>query len=165
MNRILLVVLFVLAAIAVAVIGGTVSDLPARMATHFGAGGEANGWSSRETYVAVMIAIVIGVPLLLLAVIAWLPRVGMCVGKLPNREYWLAPQRRERTFERLTVFATILGCLLVVFLTTVHLIVVEANTSPRPALPTAPFVAIMVGFAVAMVAWTIAFRYGFRRPV
>jgi uncharacterized membrane protein len=165
MNRILLGLLVVLVVGAVAVIAGTSTDLPAHMATHFGAGGQANGWSSRETYVGVMIAVVIGVPLLLLAVMAWLPRVGICLRKLPNRDYWLAPERRAHTFERLSSYATVAGCLLAVFLTAIHLLVVDANASTRPALPTAPFVSIMVAFAVAMVAWALAFTFGFRRPV
>jgi hypothetical protein len=46
----------------------------------------------------------------------------------------------------------------------VHLIVIEANTGTRPALPATPFVAVMLGFAVAMIAWTVALSHGFRRP-
>ena len=48
-----------------------------------------------------MIALVVGLPLALLAKLAWLPRMGKCPGKLPYREYWLAPERRARTLERL----------------------------------------------------------------
>ena len=165
MNRILLGLLVVLVVAAVATIAGTSTDLPARMAVHFAAGGQADGWSSRELYIGVMIVVVIGVPLLLLAVMAWLPRVGVCVKKLPNRDYWLAPERRARTYERLSTFASVAGCLLAVFLTAIHLLVVDANASTRPALPTAPFVSIMLAFAVAMIAWALAFTYGFRRPV
>jgi uncharacterized membrane protein len=164
MNRLLYAVLAVLVIAAVAIIAGTSAQLPARMATHFGSGGQANGWSARETYVGVMIAVVVGVPLLLLAVMAWLPRTGVCVGKLPNRDYWLAPQRRAQTFDRLATLASVAGCLLVVFLTAVHFIVIDANASPRPALPTAPFVTVMLAFAVAMIAWALAYTYGFRRP-
>ena len=54
--------------------------------------------------------------------------------------------------------------MLVAFLTAIHLIVIDANTSTRPALPTAPFVTVMLAFAVAMIAWALAFTYGFRRP-
>jgi uncharacterized membrane protein len=164
MNRLLYVILAVLVIAAVAIIAGTSVQLPPRMASHFGAHGEVNGWSSRETYELAMIAIVIGAPLALLAAMAWLPRAGVCLRRLPNRAYWLAPERRARTFERLAAFASVAGCLLVIFVTAMHLIVIEANASPRPALPTVPFVSVMLGFAVAMIVWTVAYTYGFRRP-
>ena len=165
MNRILFVVLLVVIVAAVGVIAGTSGDLPARMAVHFGAAGEANRWSSRESYVAVMIGLVVAIPLLLLALMVWLPRRGLCACKLPNRDYWLAPERRERTFDRLSGFAGVAGCLVVALMVAVHLIVIEANSGTRPTLPTAPFVAVMLGFAVAMIAWTVALSHGFRRPV
>ena len=164
MNRILFVVLLVIVVAAVGIIAGTSGDLPARMAVHFGAGGEANRWSSRESYVAVMIGLVVAIPLLLLALMVWLPRRGVCACKLPNRDYWLAPERRERTFDRLSGFAGVAGCLVVALMVAVHLIVIEANAGTRPALPTAPFLTVMLGFVVAMIAWTIALSYGFRRP-
>ena len=55
--------------------------------------------------------------------------------------------------------------MLVVFLTAMHLIVVDANAGAHPALPAAPFIAVMLGFAVAMIAWAIAVSHGFRRPL
>jgi uncharacterized membrane protein len=165
MNRILLALLVVLVVAAVAIIAGTSGDLPARMATHFGAGGAANGWSTRETYLLVMIGLVIAIPALLLALMVWLPERGLCACKLPNRDYWLAPPRRAGTFERLTGYAGIAGALVVALLVAVHFIVIEANSSTRPALPTGPFVTVMLAFAVAMIAWTVALSYGFRRPL
>jgi len=165
MNRILMAVLVVLMVGAVGIIAGTSSDLPARMATHFGAGGVANGWSARETYLLVMIGLVVLIPVALLALMVWLPRRGLCALKLRNRDYWLAPQRRESTFERLTGYAGVAGCLVVVLLVAVHFIVIEANTNARPALPTGPFVSVMLAFAVAMIAWTVTLSYAFRRPL
>jgi len=165
MNRILMALLVVLVVAAVAIIAGTSGDLPARMATHFGAGGTANGWSTRETYLLVMIGLVIAVPVLLLALMVWLPQRGLCPVKLPNRDYWLAPQRREGTFERLTGYAGIAGVLVVLLLVAVHFIVIEANSSTRPALPTGVFVTVMLAFAVAMIVWTVLLSHGFRRPI
>jgi len=165
MNRILIGILLVLVIAGVGIIAGTSGDLPARMATHFGAGGTANGWSTRETYLLVMIGLVIAVPVSLLALMVWLPQRGLCACKLPNRDYWLAPERRSGTYERLTGYAGVAGALVVVLLVALHFLVIEANSSTRPALPTGPFVTVMLGFAVAMIAWTVALSYGFRRPL
>ena len=165
MNRLLVLILAVLIAVAVAIVAATSSELPARVAVHFGAGGAANGWQSRDGYTMAMIALVVGLPLLLVTALGGLPRLGACVANIPNKQYWLAPERREGTFERLTRFATLLGMVLVAFLTAMHLIVVEANTSTRPTLPTTPFIAVMLAFAVVMIAWAVTLTYGFRRPV
>ena len=165
MNRMLMALLLILVVTGVAIIAGTAGDLPARMATHFGPGGNANGWSTRETYVLAMIGLVVAVPLLLLALMVWLPRAGVCTGKLPNREYWMAPERRARTLDRLAGYAGVAGSLVIVLLVAVHFLVIEANSSTRPALPTGPFVTVMLAFAVAMIAWTVALTYGFRRPL
>ena len=166
MNRLLLMILVVLVCVAVAIVAATSADLPARVAVHFGAQGAANGWQSRDGYTLAMIALVVGLPLSLAVLLSVLPRFGMCMTNIPNKQYWLAPERREGTLERLTRFAALLGVVMVVFLTAVHLVVVEANTStPRPSRPTTPFIAVMRGFAVAMITWVIALTYGFRRPV
>ena len=164
MNRLLVMLLLVVIGVAVAVVAATSTDLPARVAVHFGAGGAANGWQTRGGYQAWMLALVVALPLALVGALAWLPRIGACALNIPNKDYWLAPERREGTFERLTRFASFLGIVIAVFLTAVHLVVVEANSSTRPTLPTAPFVAVMLGFAVAMIAWVVALTYGFRRP-
>jgi uncharacterized membrane protein len=157
-------ILVVLIGVAVAIVAATSADLPARVAVHFGPGGAANGWESRDGYTFAMIALVVALPLSLVVILSVLPRFGACVTNIPNKQYWLAAERREGTFERLTRFATLLGVVMVVFLTAVHLVVVEANTSTRPALPTTPFIAVMLGFAVAMITWVVALTYGFRRP-
>jgi uncharacterized membrane protein len=164
MNRLLLLILVVAIAAAVAIVAATSADLPARVAVHFGSGGGANGFQSRDGYELWMIGLVVALPLALVVIIAGLPRIGACVANIPNKDYWLAPVRREGTFERLTRFATLLGILMVVFLTAVHLVIVEANGSARPTLPQTPFIVVMLGFAVAMIAWVVALTYGFRRP-
>jgi uncharacterized membrane protein len=164
MHRLSLIILVALIVIAVAVIAGTAPDLPARMATHFGASGTANGFSSRETYVGTMIALVVGVPVAMVGLLAWMPRFGACLHKLPNRDYWMAPERRERTLERLAAWSAVMGCALVVFLTAMHLIVVQANASTPPALPTVPFVTAMLALAAGAIGWTAALSYAFRKP-
>src|SRR5690606_3467074 len=87
----------------------TGSQLPATVASHFGAGGDADGFMPRAAYLGVMC--VAGAALPAIIVIAqqrimrkWPQRVN-----LPNREYWLAPQRREATVQAITRHLMLFG--------------------------------------------------------
>jgi uncharacterized membrane protein len=84
--------------LAVAARAATVyPELPARMASHFDAAGRADGWSSKGGFLvltalilALVAAIGIGLPL-------WLARFPVAWINLPNRDYWLAPERSAAT--------------------------------------------------------------------
>jgi uncharacterized membrane protein len=74
-------------------------QMPAVVASHFDGTGVANGWSSRNVFFAIYLAMVA----MLIGIFICLPRRSGERGKLrmniPNREYWLAPQRRGQTME------------------------------------------------------------------
>lgn len=70
-------------------------ELPERVATHFGPGGEPNDWMDRTSAAILLGGFQLVFPLLLLSVVRllkWIP--NGCIN-IPHREYWLAPERRE----------------------------------------------------------------------
>ncbi len=76
--------------------------LPDRVASHFGASGRPDAWSDKSFFVGLYLAVV-GIIAILL------PGSGACISKLPdslinlpNKEYWLAPERRQETFDSLS---------------------------------------------------------------
>ena len=73
-----------------------------------------------------------------------LPRVSDKAINLPNRDYWLAPPQREATFRFLTAHACWLGSLMVVFIVGIHLLLIAANATQPPRLPTQPFITLLV---------------------
>ena len=79
--------------------------LPHVIASHFDVAGRPNGWMSREAFVGVYA----GVVLLLTIVFSTILFVPPSLLNLPNKEYWLAPERRAATVTRvageLTSFA------------------------------------------------------------
>ncbi len=88
--------------------------LPERVAIHFGAGGAANGWSSTNANALLMA----GVDLLLFCSIYFSPwlieRIPARWISLPNRDYWLTPENKERAVkimrEMMWQFGTTLSC-------------------------------------------------------
>ena len=79
--------------------------LPQRVASHFGIDGRADGWMSKDTFILTMCG-----SMVLLTLIAWsagwvtkmLPARWI---NLPNKQYWLADDRREQTLAFLSRYS------------------------------------------------------------
>ena len=134
MKRSLFPVFLAALVVAATFIAVTSSALPARVASHFVRGGEANGWMTRESYVAFILGVALGVPLFVATLIAWLPRAFAGAVNLPNRAYWFAPERREGTLASLAAFAWSFGAALALLLAGLHWTVVAANAHTPPRL-------------------------------
>ncbi len=137
--------------------------LPDVVASHFGGSGAPNGAMPRTTYVGFMLVLIVGLPALLVFV-TW-----FTVGKpgarinLPNREYWLAPERRAGTVARLRAAMLQFGALLLAFLCYGHWLVVRANLSQPVRLAHSWFVGGLVVFLVLVLSWSVALVRRFRR--
>jgi hypothetical protein len=141
----------------------TAGWLPARVASHFGASGIANGFMARETYLAFTIALVVVPPALVSLILALSLKYFPQFLNLPNRDYWLAPERRDETAAYLTAHTAWLAALLSVFAFAIHLLVVRANENAPARLETVPFLAVLVTFSMLMVVWIAALARRFRR--
>jgi uncharacterized membrane protein len=140
----------------------TSGDLPPVVASHFGPGGAANGFMARRTYTAFMLAVVVAVPALVgfsgqlvrLLPIRWI--------NLPNKDHWLAPQRRAETLRSLRSLSVPLALALAVFLGFVHWLVVQANAVQPARLPERPLWIALAILGVTMGLWLAAFfrRFG-----
>jgi hypothetical protein len=84
--------------------------------------------------------------------------------KLPNREYWLAPQRLDRTRAFLVAHGVWFGSLLVTLVCCVHWLELGANRLQPPHLSNQTFAAVLVAFLIATAAWISALMFAFRRP-
>jgi hypothetical protein len=141
----------------------TADRLPVRVASHFGASGLANGFMTREVYLAFTIGLVVVAPALVGLGIALSLKYFPQFINLPNRDYWLAPEQRDETTAFLTAHAAWLAALLALLALGVHLLVVRANLSVPPRLETGPFLAMLLAFAFVMAAWIGALARRFRR--
>ncbi len=156
--------LFVVTLVAgAALIVGSESRLPQTVATHFGADGRANGWMQRDSYVMLMLALAIGLPLLVAASMAWLPRVAPRLINLPQRERWLASSQLAATLTALSGFGALIGSLVAAFIAGMHLLIVAAHANTPPRLDMAMFLPLLIAFVVAILVGVIVFHRRFRR--
>ena len=159
-----LALLFVMLLIAVCgIVAGSSGALPERVASHFGAAGAANGYMTRDAYRIFMLAFGFGVPLLVVALIGWLPRLAPNLINIPNRDYWLAPERRAATLAALDGCALWLGCLLTAMAGAVHWLIIRANAVNPPRLENGLLITLLAAFVVGLVCWIVVLLRRFRK--
>lgn len=142
----------------------TTLQLPPVVATHFDASGAANGHMPRGAYLAVMLLIGAGAPLFIGLAPGALMRRHPDRINLPNREYWLAPGRRDATVAYVVAHATWFAVALALFLARVHWLVVEANGREPAMLSTTGIATALALFGLAVTAWLVALFLRFRLP-
>jgi hypothetical protein len=136
--------------------------LPPMVASHFVSGGAANAFMPRSGYVAFMLVLTIGLPSLLVASHVLLRRLPATRINLPNRDYWLAPERREATLAYLSSRGAQFGSLLLVFLCIVQALVIEANATQPPRLPELALLAVLAVFVLVTLGWIATLVTHFR---
>jgi hypothetical protein len=140
------------------------TQLPPNVASHFAGSGEADGFMARGSYLAAMCVFAAGLPALM---VLWTRRIVQQSPhrvNLPNREYWMAPQRREATLQALTAYMMLFGFGLSLLIAFVHWEVIEANMRQPPRLATARFVIAIGLFMAATGGWLYRLYARFRRP-
>ena len=161
MNRLLLFVAFVVAAILFAL--NDIGKLSDPVAIHFGANGAADGWTSRENYRLFIFFFLVGVPALLVWLMAGLPRLTNGRAQVPNCEYWFAQERRHATESFLIRHAYWLGIMTVAVIYGIHLSILRANASTPPVLAMDRFITMIILYLFGLVWWLIAFLRHFQR--
>jgi hypothetical protein len=150
------------AALAFVLLSG--NALPPQVASHFRAGGGADGYMPRSLYLALMAGLTTGLPMLIVFLQGLVRFIPLKFINLPHRDYWLAPARRNATIDFIARQGVSFGGLLAAFLGFVHGLVVLANQRQPPHFSVSLLVAGLVAF-LAIIAFFIgkAFMH-FRRP-
>ncbi len=141
----------------------TASELPPYVASHFDAAGQPNAFMSRSGYIRFILCLAIGLPSI---VVFTLTRVYSRATelKLPNSDYWLAPQRLDRTRSFLIAHGVWFGSLLVALVCMVHWLELSANRQQPPHLSNQTFAAVLIAFLIATAVWVTTLMFAFRRP-
>ena len=106
--------LFVIACAAIYFLTRTTDQLPLMVASHFDAGGFPTAFMPRARYFRFVLTLGIAVPLALVALLTAVYSRAADM-KLPNRDYWLAPERIGQTRGFLVAHGIWFGSLLISF--------------------------------------------------
>ena len=156
-------IFLLLVAVAVAFVISTLPALPGVVATHFGFDGAANGFASRDYYRSLILALLIGVPGVIVAIMTWLVKIYPASLNIPHRDYWLAPPRAVDTYAFLRGQGFRLGSLLVWLIAGTHWVVLEANKARPPHLPPGALRLVLLVFFAGIALWVAALWMRFRQ--
>ncbi len=147
---------FVLLAVGAAIYFSSLyAQLPEVMALHFNARGAPNGWQTKSAFFSVLI----GVSVLAAVVGFGVPRLITLLPpefiNLPNKSYWLAPERRAETMDFLNGYFAWFGCaLFAVILITINF-ALQANFHPERRPDATPMWYVLAGFLSFVIVSSI----------
>ena len=139
------------------------SALPEVVASHFGSSGAADGYMPRGTYIALLLVLIVGVPLLLALLPAAVAGSGGKNLNIPNREFWLAPERRASTLASIRLHGLCFAAAVALFMAYVHWLVVQANALRPAHLSMAGITAGLSVSFLLLVVWLAVLYARFRR--
>jgi hypothetical protein len=135
--------------------------MPPQVASHFVGSGAANAWMPRDSYVHFMLLAGVLLPGALAEVISLVSRLGGSL-RIPNKDYWMAPERRDQALAWMSAHARWFACLLSGFICYVHWLVIGANRTQPATLPPDKMLPALVVFVACSVAWGLSLQLRFR---
>jgi len=82
---------------------------------------------------------------------------------LPNKDCWLAPERRGETFNYLVRHSLWFSCLALLFVIGIQYSIVQANRQTAPHLSTAMLLVLVGSFLAGTAVWVVAMLRHFHR--
>ncbi|MBL7076616.1 MAG: DUF1648 domain-containing protein [Kiritimatiellae bacterium] len=136
--------------------------LPAEVAHHFGASGQPDAWGSKEHFLVVYLVTVAVMAATFLGLGLAMPKIPNSAINLPNKEYWLAPERRRQTLDYMLPRLLWLGSLTMVLLLDIFHQSFQVHLGKATSLPHVWY--SMVAYLIATAVWCIAVyrRFGKR---
>jgi len=138
-------------------------QLPEVIASHFTFEGTANGWQPKRAFFGIysgvlvlLVSIFLGLPLLL-------DRIPDSLINLPQKQYWLAPERRAETFSFINAQMLMYGNATLGFILVVFQLAIQANLTPQKQLPSAIMLPLLGGYILLCLVWTVRFICKFKK--
>ena len=160
LQRFILVLLLLFAALQIA---HFYPLLPDTVASHWNGAGAPNGGMPRGPFVGIYAGVLAFMAFMFNALPGSIMKYPDARINLPNKQYWLAPERRARTGEVIARYMVEAGNATIVLLLVVFHFALAANTTEKRALPE-NFWLVIVAFAGYMVVWMARFVGAFRLP-
>jgi uncharacterized membrane protein len=138
-------------------------QMPEHMASHFAADGRANGWQSRDGFF-VLLSLVTSVSAVVCFLaprqIASQPNARI---NLPNRDYWLAPERREETMCFISATMAWFGSGILFVLISGTFLALQANLATDHRFNSEAMLAVLVCFLVGLLVLLLRLVRHFQR--
>jgi len=149
--------LFITFMLLLAIVGQAWLAMPLlsdKVITHFGFSGKGDSWSSKESFFLMQILFSFFIFLLMGGISLFLNKLPNSALNIPNKEYWLSPERRESTIEAFSFYLNIISSATLLFFFFIFREMIEINIHEKNSLgPT--FWISLLSFMVFTLAITI----------
>lgn len=140
------------------------AELPERVASHFNAAGKPDDWTSRDGLVKFQCGMLLAMGGLFGLSRRWMGVMPTSLVNLPNKEFWLAPERRAQSLDLLARWMHWIGAATLAFLMLVFQFTVQANL--RNGSLNMPLFLTLTGFYLAGIIVASVWIYRrFRIPM
>lgn len=138
-------------------------QLPSLMASHFNGRGAPNGWQPKQAFFEVLLIVSVIVAVIGFAIPKIVSVLPLQVINLPNKSYWLAPERAAETMEFLSSHFAWFACALFLFNILVFDYAIQINLDPQHPPSSERFWYVLEGFLVFVFVWTVRILAKFLR--
>jgi uncharacterized membrane protein len=120
--------------------------LPEIVGSHFGTSGMPNGWQTKMAFFSIELATIVLATVISFGPPRIISAMPVSLINLPNKGYWLSPERREDTLSYFRAWSAWLGCALLAFLLFVMELVFRANLHTPPQFDNTAFIPALLAF-------------------
>lgn len=138
--------------------------MPEHMASHFNGEGVPNGWSPRTAFFGLYLGLLVILFLAFRVLPGLISHFPDSIINLPNKGYWLAPERRAATFHLIRERMMLMGNGVLIFCIATFHLVFKANLTDARRMSAEAMWLILAVLLIFIVAWTISFVRLFRIP-
>lgn len=140
------------------------SQLPATVASHFDAHGNVNGWQSKTVFYGFLVGTILLMAFIGFALPRLMNRIPIQFVNLPNKNYWLAPERREASMEFLAAQFGWMACALLPVILFAFNYAIQCNLHPHGPSDSSAITYPLFALLFFMLLWTVRIFNRFGPP-
>lgn len=131
------------------------AQLPEVMASHFNGHGVPNGWMPKSDFFKALLPLGLLIAIIAFVVPALMRILPPSMINLPNKDYWLAPERRAETVQYMEGAFAWFGCAVLALLTFTFYIAAKANLDPGRGFDSSAMMLALGAFFVFLLFFII----------
>lgn len=136
--------------------------LPEIVAIHFDIEGKADGMASKQVFIMFYIALVALLSLSFCGLAALLPKVPPAFINMPNKDYWLAEERKKESLAKIMRQMFWMNNITILFVIFVMEIIFQTNLTKTNQL-NIDFFIILIIYIIFNIAWVVNFYRAFKK--
>ena len=138
-------------------------QLPDELASHFNGRGIPDGWQSKPMFFIFFFGAVVGAAVVAFGIPGILKSVPAGTLNIPNKEYWLSPERAESSLEFMSSSFAWFACAVLVAALFTFNYAVRSNLHPDDRPDPMYMWYVVLGFGAFVTLWGVRFATHFGR--